>query len=153
MTKIIITFFVIGYLTFITPVQEAIADPIPIVKSPVVVKVVHKAVVKKINIKYIAPIGKPLEIATLISTQTGTPVTIISKIMFAESRYESSAKHLNKNGTTDHGLMQINSSHITEAKEMGIDIFTDEGNASFAIHLIKTCGLSPWNSSKYFWGV
>src|ERR1035437_1050846 len=110
MTKIIITFFVIGYLTFITPVQEAIADPIPITKSPVVVKVVHKAVVKHNKIVMLPPTEKVIRIAERVALETSIPKEKVIKIIWAESRYDSNSINYNRNKTTDHGLFQINSS-------------------------------------------
>lgn len=86
-----------------------------------------------------------------VSDATGYSTTVISRIIWAESRYLSSAVNLNTNKTTDHGYFQINSQHIPTAKKMGIDIFTDEGNIQYTIFLMKTQGLSPWNSSKKNW--
>ena len=151
MTKIIITFFVIGCLALYSPIKEDTSVPIPIHKSPVVAKIVHRTITNHVANKYVPPMGKPLEIALKISKETGKPLTTISKIMFYESHYDSNSVHHNKNHTYDSGLMQINSSHLEEAKKMGIDIFTDEGNAQFSIYLIKTYGLSPWSASKIHW--
>ena len=142
----------IGCLTLVPPKKEATQVPIPITQSPVVAKIAHRTKENIISKNYISPTGKPLEMAELISTKTGKPLDIIEKIMFYESSYDSNSVHHNTNHTFDSGLMQINSSHIQEAKKMGIDIFTDEGNAQFAIHLINTCGLSPWKASKHNWG-
>ncbi len=103
--------------------------------------------------KYVPPTGKALAIAEKISKETNYPVDTISRIMFAESQYDSKAKHTNKNGSKDYGLMQINSQHLPLAKKMGIDIFTDEGNADFAIYLIKKNGLRDWGFSKHNWNI
>lgn len=151
MTKIIITFFVIGCLTLISPKREDITIQVPIYKSIVVAKVSNIKKVKSNKITVPIPTDKVVRIAERISSETNIPKEKIIKIIWAESNYNSNAKHINKNHTYDSGLLQINSSHISEAKKMGIDIFTDEGNVRFAIYLIKTCGLSPWDSSKHVW--
>lgn len=115
--------------------------------------VIAKKVVKHKNIKYSHPEGKVLEIAELVSRETGYSVEIISKIMFAESNYDINARHVNKNKSVDSGLFQINSQHIPLAKKMGIDIMTPEGNAKFAIYLIQKNGLRDWGYSKSKWSV
>jgi len=60
--------------------------------------------------------------------------------------------HINKNGTRDYGAFQINSTHIKEAKALGDDIFTLQGNIAFALYLYSKNGTQPWNASKACWG-
>lgn len=57
----------------------------------------------------------------------------------------------NKDGSTDFGVMQINSIHANRAMEMGHDICTLEGNLAFARVLYESEGTTPWNSSKARW--
>lgn len=155
MTKLIISLLVACFLAATAPqIIYKHYHPAPVIKEfkPIVHKTnIHKKVVKNTKEKYYPPTGKPLEVATLIASKTGHSVDLISRIMFSESQYKSDAKHNNNNHTYDSGLMQINSSHIAEAEKMGIDIFTDNGNADMAIYLLNRDGLAPWNSSKSKW--
>lgn len=140
MKTIIVSLF-LGCILFIAPIRQSPEIP---------VKVAYKTIKHKKEI-YKEPTGKVLRLAIEVSQKTTVPLRIISKIMWAESRYNSKAVHINKNGTHDSGLFQINSAHIVEAKKMGIDIYTDEGNAEFAVYLINSQGLKPWKSSSKSW--
>ncbi len=57
----------------------------------------------------------------------------------------------NDDGTTDVGKWQINSRHEAEAKELGIDLRTEEGNRKFAEVLYAREGTVPWNASRDRW--
>lgn len=57
----------------------------------------------------------------------------------------------NTNGTTDIGVMQINSSHRAWADSLGYDLCTLEGNMAFARVLYQKEGTTPWNASKERW--
>ena len=57
-------------------------------------------------------------------------------------------KNWNTNGTVDRGIGQINSVHEKEAKRLGFDLDTLEGNLSFARHLYDREGSSPWVCSR-----
>jgi len=49
--------------------------------------------------------------------------------------------------------MQINEKyHLDEAKKLGIDIYTVEGNMEFARILYDKFGTEPWNASSACWG-
>ena len=100
---------------------------------------------------YAPPTGEVLEIAKYVASSTGYPLDTISRIIWAESGYKISARHVNTNNSVDFGIFQINSQHIIKADDMGMDIFTLQGNADYAIYLIKTFGLSPWSFSKCNW--
>lgn len=55
--------------------------------------------------------------------------------------------------SNDIGLYQINTRyHLKKAKELGYDIFTEEGNTAYAIWLYGKEGTKPWNASKHCWG-
>lgn len=59
----------------------------------------------------------------------------------------------NRDGSKDYGKWQINSSHLPEAKRLGIDIMSEEGNRRMAIVLMeKNPDLRDWNSSRHRWG-
>lgn len=49
---------------------------------------------------------------------------ILRAIAWAESRNQPYALHRNLNGTTDYGLMQINSTHLEELKSYGVSTQT-----------------------------
>lgn len=52
----------------------------------------------------------------------------------------------------DTGKYQINLTyHQKKAEEMGINLFTEEGNETYALHLYETEGTKPWNASKHCW--
>lgn len=74
---------------------------------------------------------------------------------------QGSARQFNDNGTVlrgtanrqDVGYFQINEHyHLKAAKRLGYDIYTEEGNISYALYLYQTSGLSPWSASKGCWG-
>lgn len=57
-----------------------------------------------------------------------------------------------KVNSDDIGMCQINLRwHGQEAKEMGIDLFSEEGNITFANWLFENEGTKPWNWSKPCW--
>lgn len=81
------------------------------------------------------------------------PPIVLYKIAECESgsrQYTDSGKVLISK-THDYGLFQINAMHLKEAKAMGYDITTPEGNTAYAVYLYNTQGTSPWNPSKKCW--
>jgi len=152
MTKSLIVFFLGLSSLFISfPRTESYIKIEPPVK---VVAIKSKATLKhRTKEKYSPPTGTVLSIAEKVAKETHYPVDTISKIMWAESRYNAHAVHRNKNKTTDHGYFQINSSHIPLARSLYIDIFTEEGNTQFAIYLLQSKGLAPWRSSMSNWSM
>jgi hypothetical protein len=72
--------------------------------------------------------------------------------------YKGSAKHFYRDGTVvlnhnegfgvDVGHYQINTYyHAETAKSMGLNIFDEMDNATYARHLYKTMGATPWKAS------
>lgn len=52
----------------------------------------------------------------------------------------------------DVGKYQINLYyHGARAQELGIDLFTEEGNTEYALLLYEEQGTTPWNWSKDCW--
>lgn len=159
MTKLIISLLVACFLAATTPqILYNHYHPAPVIKEfKQPVHVINKKIAKIVKHKkvvYSLPEDtKVLEIVTLVSKETGYSVDLISKIVFAESHYNISARNVNKNKSIDNGLFQINSQHIPLAEKMGINIMEPEGNAQFAIYLIKKNGLLDWGYSKYKWSV
>ncbi len=78
-------------------------------------------------------------------------------IMMAESGGDPNAFNMNRNGSVDVGLFQINSVNVKALKEAGIinssqDLFDPAKNEAAADWLAGKYGTSPWNSSKSRWG-
>lgn len=76
------------------------------------------------------------------------------------AKCESTFRHLGTNGNVirgivnrnDIGVMQINEIyHNEQAKKLGYDIHTLEGNMAYAKWLYKKEGLQPWISSSKCW--
>lgn len=59
-------------------------------------------------------------------------------------------------GRVDHddiGACQVNRRyHLDAAKAQGLDIYTLEGNLSFAVALYQQLGTAPWRASRACWG-
>ncbi|MFA6527837.1 MAG: hypothetical protein WCT20_05430 [Candidatus Babeliales bacterium] len=77
------------------------------------------------------------------------------------ARCESTMRHTDKDGTIlrgevdsdDIGVMQINTRyHLEDSKELGLDIYSLNGNLAYAQHLYKTQGVQPWRASQPCWG-
>lgn len=77
------------------------------------------------------------------------------------ARCESSMRHTEKDGSIlrgavdsdDIGVMQINTRyHQGRADELGIDIYSLDGNLEYAKYLYKKQGTKPWRSSELCWG-
>ena len=84
--------------------------------------------------------------------------SILEKVAFCESGGRQFDKYGNvKRGIVDKrdiGKWQINIFWWgDEAKRLGHDIWTLEGNTAMALHIYKTAGLQPWSASKYCWSV
>jgi hypothetical protein len=81
---------------------------------------------------------------------------ILADIAWCESRM----RHLDKNGEIfrgivndkDIGVMQINTRfHEATATDMGINLYSLEGNLEYAEYLYDKEGTRPWNASKKCW--
>jgi hypothetical protein len=81
-------------------------------------------------------------------------------VMYAIAGCESGYRQYNTDGSilrNTHssalGLFQImQSTHEKTAAQLGIDIYTMQGNAAYAKYLYDQEGTAPWNSSKACWG-
>jgi hypothetical protein len=70
-------------------------------------------------------------------------------IVNCESGFKLKAHNpYNKNGTTDSGLFQINSTHRKNAKRMGIDLDTIQGQFYYAKYLVNKNGYRDWVCAK-----
>lgn len=82
------------------------------------------------------------------STTYNIDVLDLAKIGYVESKWKQAAKRVNKNGTIDIGMFQINSVHwYKECK--GMQVKTLEGNANCAAKLIA--GHAKWSSIDKQW--
>lgn len=82
-------------------------------------------------------------------------------VMVTIARCESHFRQYDRNGgvfrgvqnNKDVGVMQINEYyHLETSKELGIDIYTTEGNLEYARYLYEREGTTPWLSSSPCWG-
>lgn len=82
---------------------------------------------------------------------------ILADIAWCESRM----RHLDENGSVlrgrvdsdDVGVMQINTRyHLEDAKELGLDVYTLNGNLAYAQYLFDKQGTKPWLASSPCWG-
>jgi hypothetical protein len=65
----------------------------------------------------------------------------LDKIAMCESRYNENAINVNKNGSVDRGVFQINSVHKGLTN---VDAFNFKKNIDFAIEMYKKQGVRPW---------
>lgn len=85
-------------------------------------------------------------------------VPTAAKVMMAESGGQSiRSKTQNKDGTYDHGLMQINDVNVPVLTKAGIiksvdDLYDPEKNIQAAAYLYRQSGWKPWKSSQAKWG-
>ena len=75
----------------------------------------------------------------------------IETIIRCESSGKPDAVNLNKNGTKDWGLLQVNDVHRKRMEEMGLNIENPEHSFTFGLLLFKEQGTKPWNSSLKCW--
>ena len=82
---------------------------------------------------------------------------ILADIAWCESRM----RHLGPDGEifrgkvnkSDVGVMQINTYyHDEKAKELGLDLYSLNGNLAYAEYLFDKEGTAPWKSSMPCWG-
>ncbi len=83
-------------------------------------------------------------------------IPVMQDIAYCESRDrqfdEQGSVFRGKVNHDDVGVMQINTDyHLDKAEAMGIDIFTTEGNMTYARELFEKEGTEPWDSSSKCW--
>lgn len=81
-------------------------------------------------------------------------------VMIEIARCESEFRQQNDSGTVLRGgaggqmlgvFQFYESIHLANAKSLGYDINTLEGNLAYARHIYEKQGTTPWNSSKSCW--
>lgn len=82
---------------------------------------------------------------------------IMERVAFCESTHmqfdSTGVVHRGIVNNKDVGIFQINEKyHLKDSKNMGIDIYSIEGNMEYARYLYETQGLQPWSASKPCWG-
>ncbi len=94
------------------------------------------------------------------ATQVLPDTTILPAILQKIAECESGSTHYNEDGGVLHGkqnpldigYFQINLKYHDEtAQSMGIDLFVEEDNKAYALHLYKTQGTDPWKLSEECW--
>ena len=80
---------------------------------------------------------------------------IMAKIATCESRdrhFDDDGKIVKGSNKYDIGRYQINILYWEElAKELGHDIYTEDGNEAMALELYRRYGTAPWKSSQKCW--
>jgi hypothetical protein len=82
---------------------------------------------------------------------------IMAKVAYCESTHtqfdSAGVVHRGVVNSKDVGVFQINEKyHLKRSKDMGIDIYSIEGNMEYARVLYEEQGLQPWSASKPCWG-
>lgn len=94
------------------------------------------------------------------TTLTSKGVSEVPGIMKKIATCESNDKHFEKNGNVligkydrgDIGRYQINIRYWeAEAKKLGYDLYSEDGNEAFAMYLYKKYGTEPWFRSRWCW--
>lgn len=82
-------------------------------------------------------------------------------ILAEVARCESGFIHFTDSGkvlrgikdSNDVGVMQINERfHLGQAKKLGYDIYSIEGNMAYAKYIYERDGAAPWSASSKCWG-
>lgn len=101
------------------------------------------------------PISGPVSVEQYVKTYFAkTP--ILARIAKCESRYRqygSDGEVLRGVAVKDDlGVMQINERyHGAKALELGMDLYTIDGNLAYAKYLYSKEGTTPWNASARCW--
>jgi hypothetical protein len=75
----------------------------------------------------------------------------LEAIIKCESQGNPNAFNVNKNKSTDHGLLQVNSVHKPRMADMGLNIENPDHSLAFGIMLFQEQGTKPWRSSEKCW--
>ena len=81
---------------------------------------------------------------------------VLVDVAYCESRFRQHDKYGNvlrgEVNRSDIGVMQINTYyHLNDAKELGYDLYTLEGNTAYARVLYEKKGTNPWTYSSKCW--
>lgn len=110
---------------------------------------------KEVKSEDYQPITDPENVKRFISDYFAD-IPQLQRIAACESHF----RHYTKSGNVqrgeknryDVGVMQINELyHAEEAKSLGLNLYSIDGNVAFARHLYEREGSRPWNSSSKCW--
>lgn len=92
----------------------------------------------------------------VVPAKPAIPV-ILQKISWCESRDRQfnpdGSVHRGEVNSQDVGKYQINEYyHLDTSRKLGYDIYTLEGNTSYALYLYKHQSSKPWKWSQHCWG-
>ena len=96
----------------------------------------------------------------VVSQYSSASLAAVPAVLEKIAICESGGKQFNENGevvrgeihSADVGKYQINSAVWKgEAKKLGLDLFTEEGNEQFAMELYRRYHTVPWESSRSCW--
>ena len=81
----------------------------------------------------------------------------MEKVAYCESTYMQfdsvGVVHRGIVNNKDVGIFQINEKyHLKRSQDLGMDIYSIEGNMEYARVLYEEQGLQPWSASKPCWG-
>lgn len=110
---------------------------------------------KEITSDAYQPITDPANVKRFVQDYF-SDIPVMQKIAECESHFRQFGSNgAVKRGEKNHydvGVMQINELyHSEDASELGINIYTIDGNVAFARHLYERFGTKPWNSSSACW--
>lgn len=77
---------------------------------------------------------------------------VAAAVIKCESGGNPKAIHINKNGSIDRGLGQVNSTWDALAAARGDDLMTVEGNLDFTFYLMSQHGFTDYRASAECWG-
>ena len=98
--------------------------------------------------------------ATISSNALSPSANEIPAIMRKIATCESNDRHFDENGKVvigkydihDIGRYQINLRYWEdEANKLGFNLYSEEGNETFAMYLYKKYGTDPWQRSRWCW--
>ena len=76
---------------------------------------------------------------------------ILLAIIQCESSGNPNAFHINKNGSIDYGLLQVNTIHKPRMEKLGLNIENPTDNFAFGLMLYKDQGVKPLKASAHCW--
>ena len=87
-----------------------------------------------------------------LSIKYNVSSSTVNEIIKCESSMYGSATHINKDGSTDFGFLQVNDYwHKKTMEKMGLEITNQWDSLEFGFILMKSQGLKPWSASRKCW--
>lgn len=95
-----------------------------------------------------------------MQTTSGINLVEAPAVLVEIARCESGQRQFNDNGTVlrgrvnskDVGYFQLNEKYwLSKSKELGYDIYSEEGNIAMGLWIYKRYGTQPWDSSRSCW--